>query len=187
MRLTVLRALENPDSLVGAVDAAVLNEMRELSRAYQAAPIELVQCLAVKSREEANYWIELRHTGENQGAGIVDWGADETARFRARSGQLEIHSQALNFLELHGHLTPAKRAQVPVSSFKRLLGTPEVRAKVGIDLQNGKFFIWQTQNTLPRRFCTSLTISHLPSRGRNIFIHASSELTTRINCPPKLW
>jgi hypothetical protein len=137
-RLTALRALENPDSLVGAVDAAVLNEMRELSRTYQSTPIELVQCLAVKNREEANYWIELRHTGENQGAGIVAWGADESARFRARSGQLEIHSQALNFLELHGHLTPAKRGQVPISSFKRLLGTPEVRAKVGIDLQNGK-------------------------------------------------
>jgi hypothetical protein len=92
----------------------------------------------VQTREEANLWIELRHTGENQGAGLVSWGADESARFRARRGELEIHSQALNFLEEKGFLTPEKRRTIPVSSFKRLLGTPEVRAKCGIDLQNGK-------------------------------------------------
>lgn len=137
-RLTALRALENPDSLVGAVDNTVLKEMRALAKDYQTSPVEYVHCLVVKSREEANHWIELRHTGENQGAGLVAWGSDESARFRARSGQLEIHSQALNFLEQHGHLTPEKRRLIPVTSLKRLLGTPEVRAKCGIDLQNGK-------------------------------------------------
>lgn len=136
-RLVALRALENPDALVGAVDNDVLEQLRELSKAYQGTPIEAVMCVSVKDRDEARPWIELRHTGENQGAGIVPWGSDESARFRARTGQFEIHSQALNFLEQHGHLTPEKRRQVPVTSFKRLLATPEVRAKVGLDLKEG--------------------------------------------------
>jgi len=136
-RLTALRALENPELFVGALDNSVLKEIRALATMYQTSPVEYVQCLVVKNRDEANHWIELRHTGENQGAGIVPWGSDESSRFRARSGQLEIHSQALNFLEQHGHLTPEKRRLIPVTSLKRLLGTPEVRAKCGLDFQNG--------------------------------------------------
>ena len=49
------------------------------------------------SRDEARHWMELRHTGLNEGAGLMDWGSDEAARFRAKTGGLEIHSQALKF------------------------------------------------------------------------------------------
>jgi hypothetical protein len=96
-RLVALKALENPDSLVGAVDNDVLNQLRDLSRTYQTAPIKSVLCYCVKDRDEARPWIELRHTGENEGAGIVRWGSDESSRFRARNGQEEIHTIALNF------------------------------------------------------------------------------------------
>lgn len=137
-RLVALKALENPEWLVGAVSANVLATMRKLSREYQEAPIESIQCLAVKNREEAQHWIELRHTGENEGAGIVRWGSDEAARFRARTGRLEIHSQALNFLEARGDLTPQERQKVPAASYRRLLGTPEVRAKLGIEVHEGE-------------------------------------------------
>jgi hypothetical protein len=137
-RLVALKALENPDALVGAIDGPVITELRELSREYQRAPIDYVRCVVVKDRADAEHWITLRHTGENEGAGTVRWGADESARFRARSGGVEIHTQALDFLENNGHLTPAERSKVPVTSLKRLLGTPEVRAKLGLGLQDGK-------------------------------------------------
>ena len=137
-RLVALRALENPEWLVGAVGAGVLAMMRKLSKDYHEAPLESIQCLAVKNREEAQHWIELRHTGENEGAGIVRWGSDEAARFRARTVGLEIHSQALNFLEKRGYLTPEARRKVPAASYKRLIGTPEVRAKLGIEVQDGE-------------------------------------------------
>jgi hypothetical protein len=137
-RLTALRALENPESLANSVPQGVLKEIRRLSRDYQDNPIDGVVCLVVKDREEARHWIELRHTGLNEGAGIMPWGSDESARFRSRTEGLEIHSQALNFLEGRGDLTPENRRQVPVTSLKRLVETPEVRAKLGIEVQNGK-------------------------------------------------
>jgi hypothetical protein len=149
-RLTALRALENPESLVGAVDNNALNEIRTLATTYQTSPIEYVQCSVVKNRQEANHWIELRHTGQNEGVGIVPWGSDESSRFRARSGQLEIHSQALNFLEQHRYITPERRRQVPASSFKRLLATPEVRAKCGIGFQNGKLLYLADQKRIAK-------------------------------------
>jgi len=137
-RLIALKALENPEWLVGAADHVVVAAMRKLSSAYQQAPIESIQCLSVKTREEAQHWIELRHTGENEGAGIVKWGSDEAARFRSRTVGLEVHSQALDFLEKRGDLKPEQRRKVPAASFRRLIGTPEVRAKLGIEVVNGE-------------------------------------------------
>jgi hypothetical protein len=175
-RLVALKALENPDSVAGAVDATVLIEIRALAKEYQKSPVEYVNCWVVKDRAEANHWIELRHTGENQGAGIVPWGSDESARFRARSGQLEIHSQALNFLEQHGHLTPEKRRLIPVTSLKRLLGTPEVRAKCGIDLQHGQLIYLAEPKRIARALLhiigdlvsAKTRTEHIYTRGKRI-------------------
>jgi hypothetical protein len=137
-RLTALKALDNPDIFAGALTSGILTVIRRLSKKYQAAPMESVPCLVVKDREEARHWIELRHTGEREGAGAVLWGSDESARFRSRSNGLGIHTQALNFLEQRGDITPEFRRNIPVTSYKRLLEAPDVRAKVGIELQQGK-------------------------------------------------
>jgi hypothetical protein len=140
-RLSALKGLENPDSLVGTIDGAALKELRTLSKQYHQVPIDSVQCVVVKTRDEARHWIELRHTGLNEGAGIWTWGSDEVGRFRFRIGEEEIHTQALNLLEKLGELTPEERRAVPASSLKRLLNTPEVRQKCGIDWREGKLLL----------------------------------------------
>lgn len=42
-------------------------------------PPETVFTLVTASREEADHWIVLRHTGENNGTGIKRWSAGQTA------------------------------------------------------------------------------------------------------------
>jgi hypothetical protein len=140
-RLAALRALENPELLADSVDASVLKAIRKLSRDYQSNPVDQLQCLVVKDRDEARPWIELRHTGENEGAGIVPWGHEESGRFRSRSGTLPVASQVLNFLEQRGDLTPEGRKKIPVTSLKRLIDTPEVRSKLGLEVQSGTLSI----------------------------------------------
>jgi hypothetical protein len=138
-RLAALKALENPESLVGALQPSDLAELRRLSKTYQENPIESLQCFVVDAKPESQHWMELRHTGgQNEGASIVPWGSDDAARFRARSGNIEFHTQALDLLEQRGDLTPDKRRRIKATSLKRLLGTPEVRAKLGIELDDGK-------------------------------------------------
>ena len=141
-RLTALKALENPEWLVGAIQPSEVEEMRRLSRQYQENPIEVIQCVVVSSRDEARHWMELRHTGgQNSGAGVVPWGSDDAARFRARTGNYEFHTQVLNLLEDAGQLTPTDRRSVKATSLKRLLGTPEVRAKLGIESRDGQLLV----------------------------------------------
>jgi hypothetical protein len=140
-RLAAIKALENPEWLVDAVPQGILTDMRKLSREYQNDPIDLVHCLIVQNREEARHWIELRHTGENEGAGLVPWGADESSRFKSRTGKPEVYQQALNFLEGRGDLTPENRRTIPTSTFKRLIDTPAVRSKLGIEVREGKVLL----------------------------------------------
>lgn len=140
-RLVTLRGLENPDSLASALNPMVLVQLRRLSKEYQDNPIESTQCLVVQDRDEARHWIELRHTGENEGAGIVRWGGDESARFRARTKGFEIHTLALNFLENRNDLTPEQRKRVPASSFRRLMTMPEMRDKLKVDSQEGRLVL----------------------------------------------
>lgn len=135
-RLAAIRALENPESVKDAVDSSVLRKMRKLSQEYQADPIENVVATVLKDRAEAQHWIELGHTGEYGGAAKLKWGADESARFRARSGTPEPHTQVLDFLERRGDLSADLRRQIPTSSFKRLIESPAVRSKLGLDLRN---------------------------------------------------
>lgn len=137
-RLTALKALENPDSLAGAVTPNVLGKLRALSRRYHEAPIEEVLC-AVLPIEDAHHWMRIRHTGENAGAGIVRWSSDDSERFRVRTGVEKegVHTQVLNFLQSSQHIDAEKRSKVPVTSLRRLLGTPYVRSKLGIDFKDG--------------------------------------------------
>lgn len=76
-RLAALKALENPEWLVGAMPPGDVDEMRRHSRQYQDNPLESVQCV-VMSKDEARHWIELRHTGgQNGGASVVPWSSDD--------------------------------------------------------------------------------------------------------------
>jgi hypothetical protein len=140
-RLAAMKALENPESLAGAVKPSIIRQLRRLSKEYLRNPIDTFQCLVVKDRDEARYWIELRHTGERLGKGIVSWGADERQRFLARTGKLPIHSQALDFLESEGLLTREDRGKVPTTSLQRLLGTPGVRSKLGVETRGGQLLM----------------------------------------------
>ena len=140
-RLVALRVLENPELLVGAVDARVLEAVRRHGRDYSNTPIENIHCLVVRDEIEARPWIELRHTGQNEGAGIVPWISEEASRYRARSGTTEPYSQALDILERRHLLTPENRRKIPVTSLRRILGTPDARIKLGIDIVKGELIL----------------------------------------------
>lgn len=137
-RIAALKILENPEIIRGAVRDTLFKAFKQLGTEYQKQPIELIDCVVVSSREEADHWIELRHTGENEGAGIVSWGATEIERFRERRrGAKSPSLQILQFLEEKKIISPETRRKVPITSLKRLIKTPYIRKQLGIAFQNG--------------------------------------------------
>jgi len=135
-RLSALRILENPNLIVGAVTPTAEKRFRSLSRTYSSNPIEKMDCVVFDTEPEADHWITLRHTGENDGAGIVPWGADETARYRQRRGDKVYHLQVLDFLQQRGELSSEDRTKVPVSSLERILSNPDIRAMLGLEMKD---------------------------------------------------
>src|SRR4029077_3798600 len=139
-RLVALRSLERPEVLDGVLPTKMVATLRKLSEQYLKNPIRYMDCYIVPSREEARPWIKLRHGRDLKGAGTEKWGSQETDRFESRSG-LRLHAQILDYLEDNGHITPAERKAVLAASFRRLMETPQVAAKAGVQLQKGKLEI----------------------------------------------
>ena len=141
-RVTALKALENPEIVNGAISANDLRGLKRLSREYDSNINSTVLCIVVNDRTEADHWIELKHTGYQGGAGPLRWGPDEGARFRARTGgMLDAETQALNFLQDRGDITPDFRGRVPTTTFRRLLRTPAVREKLGVDWKDNTLLV----------------------------------------------
>lgn len=138
-RLAAMKILANPAVLV---DLEVADQLqRRLERAageFERKSIEPVSCFAVATVEEATKWIYLRHTGENQGKGVVDWTGVASARFRGTSPAL----QALTFVREHGNLTDAQKGSIndsfPITTLGRLLDSKDVRKLIGVNVKERK-------------------------------------------------
>lgn len=95
-----------------------------------------VNCLLMPTREEANAWIALKHTGENEGVGVVGWDGEETARFRGSDPGYKL----LDFVRSHAQLSAAALEglkRFPVTNLDRLLGDPDFRKGLGISIEQG--------------------------------------------------
>ena len=82
-RVTALKLLENPD-LIPESNKSILNKFKKLSEQYSKSPIEKVPCILFDDEKEAEHWIKLKHTGQNDGVGTVGWDAQQKARFDER-------------------------------------------------------------------------------------------------------
>lgn len=134
-RLAALKALETPDILEGHLSEAEMRQLKVLKDGYD--PIRDVVCVVFESRESANRWIDMLH-GSDMPAALLPWTSQQKARFRARGGAQEYHLQILDFVREEGDLSASTRRRIdegtyPVSTLERLLVTPDVRQRLGID------------------------------------------------------
>lgn len=137
-RLSALRVLANPSVLDGMRDVGDLTaqKLRKLAKDFNLASVEPLDVYVCKNEEEARHWIEAIHTGENDGRGVVGWDGIATARYRGKNASLKV----LEFVKAAGKLTSAELAALerfPITNLDRLLGSPDIRTRLGITLENG--------------------------------------------------
>jgi hypothetical protein len=138
-RILAAKLLKNP-SLVETLEMPE-NHKKRLQKAastFDVKKIEPVDCFEVADRAEGVEWIRRRHTGEDEGRGIIPWSAVATARFKGRDAAL----QALDFVGQHADLTEEQAdllaGKFPLTTLDRLLSTPGVRKALGFELVDGK-------------------------------------------------
>ena len=98
-----------------------------------------MRCVVYKSREDAQHWIQLRHTGQNEGRGIVGWNSKAVARFEERLGHPSLALQAVEFVKKDTSLdegTKNKLKKVPLTNIERLVSDPYVRTTLGLEVED---------------------------------------------------
>ncbi len=137
-RLAALKLLRKPDL---ADDPAL--ERRFAKIAQGGVGPDGVYCFQAGDRESARHWIELRHTGENDGIGVVGWEAWQSNNFRRRRGsqadRADIFCAAVEAdfpdeSDLLADIATVRRERL--TTLGRLVGDPAVRESFGFDFVN---------------------------------------------------
>jgi hypothetical protein len=152
-RVLAIKALETPSLISPVLSQRDARKLAKLSGEYARNPLTEIPCVLFKAEEEALHWIEMRHTGQNDGAGLVEWGSDEKDRFSARhAGRRSPAGQVIEFVEKHGSLSPAARASSKkiLTNLERLLSSPNARLALGIDIVQGEVIALNDRDAVAR-------------------------------------
>ena len=155
-RLAAIQLLCDPTMAALGYDTKSINSFKIYSERYKKGLVDKLRCVVFSQRDDANHWIELRHTGENEGRGVVGWGAKEKARFNQLLGKPSSALQVLEFVRKNSNLDEEEKEALKkpnLSSVQRLVGDPDVRETLGIDITDG----YVTTNLPPEEIINGLT------------------------------
>jgi hypothetical protein len=139
-RFVVLKTMKNPSVLNDlSINTSVQRRLEKVAANFMRTDVNALPCFELPDRETGTPWIQRRHTGEDEGRGIVQWSGLARARFRDR---LPLAVQALDLVLAHGDLSDEQKAAVvdrkfPITSLGRILATPDARARIGLDVKDG--------------------------------------------------
>ncbi|MCI4190203.1 hypothetical protein [Dickeya dianthicola] len=143
-RVTALKLIENP-SLVQNKTLELTFEKIKKSRKIRVLNVDCV----VYDNEEYNHWINLKHTGQNEGAGRVGWTTPEQLRYMARNGKESFANQLYSFIDLfpeHFENIIKNKSKVKITNLDRLIGDPSFRKSLNLNGVDGLLFCSQPLN-----------------------------------------
>jgi len=137
-RIAILKILRDPEKCPDERARKKFRKLRE--EAGSSLPSEL-ECVIFPDLPSAAYWIELRHLGEQGGAGTVSWGAKEAEYFARRINRRGRYEPAMRLLEYATKervITQEESNRIPITNVMRLINTPDVRRELGLHLRKGE-------------------------------------------------
>ena len=87
--------------------------------------------LYLTKKNDVEHWIQLEHTGENGGVGVIRWDTEQQDRFAGRRSRSVI---VYDFAD-EARIT---RKNVDSTSLDRLLSTPTVCGAIGISFSDSE-------------------------------------------------
>lgn len=136
------------------------------------------------NRAQAKPWINLRHLGEQEGIGTREWNADQ--KTRAAGGSTKTSSRAntlalavLDRLVRLGLLTPDQRSQIRLTTITRYLGTPGVRAILGLGSSSELLYTHEFDE-VDTALCQLVLDSITPKKDGSLSVHSRSSSPQRL-------
>lgn len=140
-RTCALKVLLSPEILDGKLSEAKHRAIKKLAEQFKEQPIDEVECVVMAGRAEADRWLQLRHTGQNQGAGTVEWEAEQKGRYLTRLNQAKpLAIQVLDFVNAHGSLSDAARQsdRKITDAIRRVASDKDFQEMAGYRIVNNK-------------------------------------------------
>lgn len=138
-RIAALKLMQTPDMFKNKYKSFT-NGLNKILKEQSGSKINEVDCVVFTDESEANRWIKLRHTGENNGKGIVPWDAQQIGRFDAMVGGKErVGLQAINFLKNFNDKGMEEKLQkISITNLERLLTDRYIQSVLGLEINDGK-------------------------------------------------
>jgi len=138
-RVAIFKMLTNPAVMSGL---EMPNSMRTLLEAaakdFKKNKIEPLPCFELASRDEARYWLSLRHSIGHDGAGVDNWKSFAKRRFDGKPPSVQV----LELVTEQAGLTQSELSTItekfPMSTLERFLENRAVRKELGIDIKGDK-------------------------------------------------
>ena len=136
-RLTAIKLVSNPDLI--DLDKETKSFFQGLKDNFGKSLPKDIDCIVFDSEEDAYRWIQLEHTGENNGIGLVKWDSEQTDRFKAQASGSKLTKgvQVLDFMRKNELYVQ----NINVTNIDRLMGTPYVREQIGIGFEKGSLIL----------------------------------------------
>ncbi|EIS1151280.1 hypothetical protein LY038_004447, partial [Salmonella enterica] len=168
-RLTALKLLQEPEL---SDDEKLKSRIKKIIQISNQLPNE-IDCVVFDTPEHFEHWVNLKHSGQNNGAGRVRWDTKEQERYQSKNGNSSFGSQFLKFLENEKKLeekVPSDFSILKITNITRLLGDPDVREALGLEVINAKLFCSQNK----ARFIDEISkiinaMLEVDDKGRPIF------------------
>jgi hypothetical protein len=173
-RVAALKLLKNPGLASGSKISESIYQLSKNSR-----QIDEIGCIVAESRDTARRWIELRHSGSQQGVGVVGWSPEMQVRFtenysgqRGRALKLTdaLEEAYIDDQELLSLIQSVKSAKI--TTLGRLVSDPDFRMVAGLVIgdQVQSRFSPSSMRALWYRLLSDLamriTVSDLKSKGQ---------------------
>ncbi|MFA6013237.1 MAG: hypothetical protein WC799_24825 [Desulfobacteraceae bacterium] len=167
-RLTALKVLNDPHISVNNENTKIFTKIKTLVN----QEISEVNCV-VFDDDSYEHWVNLKHTGQNNGVGRVEWNAPEKARHMARLGAQSFQNQLYQFIELHGevykHVLILKK-HIKISNIQRLFQDPDVRIAFGLHSNDGFLYCDQPIEKFISEYKKVLDVMiELKENGKSLF------------------
>jgi hypothetical protein len=188
-RVLAMKLLKHPALAKGfKIEKAI----SEVSRSSMV--LDTVRCMVATSRDDAKRWIELRHTGSQEGLGVVGWSPEMQVRFtqnytgqRGRAYQLtdalrEAYEGDRELLDLVRTVRTTN-----LTTLGRLANDPAFRAAAGIDIRGDEVstrFPASAMRQFWYRLFTDLSTNAITARSLNKKEQRASYLNTFADVRP---
>lgn len=139
-RLLALKGIANPRIFNNAQWSSRMARLIHKAGGIGQAPKKIrIQVYADAERDAMNHWIEIKHKGENKGAGTVPWGAKEKARFMSKGNHINVSMSLIEWLKNNPDVSAddkEKLKTVPVTTLERIVSSVPGKSILGLEIKD---------------------------------------------------